>query len=235
MKYVISLIAAALVAGAATAAEPAVPETVDVDVRTDSVSTAIATVMGPLVHRNLVTLRGLGLNIDTPTFVRALGAYLSGEPTGFTPESADAYIDAQVRSMHPEMQVDTVSVASQQQFLDDAAKQPGAITLPSGVVFIVLQEGEGAMPSDTDKVQVSYQGKLSNGTVFDSTVEDGPATFDVTGVVPGFSDGLRNMRPGGTYRMVIPADKAYGARGIPGIIPGNSALDFTVTLLKVNP
>lgn len=203
------------------------------ETRTDSVSAAIATVMGPLVNKNLVQLRGLGLDVDNATFVRALGEYLSGNSTGFTPESADMFIEDCVRAMHPEMQPDTLSAASQAEFVRQAASIPGAVTLPGGEVLVVIQEGEGPMPVDGEKVEVSYVGKLSDGTEFDSTADEGPVTFDVSGVVPGFAEGLRNMRPGGTYRVVIPAEKAYGKRGIPGAIPGNAALDFTVTLIRV--
>lgn len=199
----------------------------------DSASAAVATVMGPLVNRNLVTLRGLGLEIDNAAFVRALSQFLEGGDTGFTPESADAWIDARVRRMHPEMAVDTVSVQSQADFIAGIAKTPGAVTLPGGTVFVVIQEGEGAKPTDTDKVVVAYRGQLADGTVFDSTEEGGTVTFDVNRLVKGFTEGLKEMKPGGTYRIVIPAPQGYGDRGIPGVIPGNAALDFTVTLVSV--
>ncbi|MDE5647858.1 MAG: FKBP-type peptidyl-prolyl cis-trans isomerase [Muribaculaceae bacterium] len=75
---------------------------------------------------------------------------------------------------------------------------------------------------------VSYEGRLSDGTVFDTT--ETPIAMTVGTLVPGFNQGLMKMRPGGTYRLVIPAEMGYGREGIPGVIPGNAALDFTVTL-----
>lgn len=198
----------------------------------DSVSTAVATVMGPLINKNIVSMRNLGLNIDNKSFIDALAAYLDGKDTGFTPQSADAYIENRVMELHPEMRPQQLSVESQQAFIDSIAALPGAVKLPSGVAFVVVQEGEDEKPASADKVSVTYVGKLSDGNIFDQT-EDGPVTFDVSGVVPGFSDGLQQMRPGGTYRIAIPASLAYGPNGIPGAIPGNAALDFTVTLLSV--
>ena len=230
--FLTALVAVCIGLLSASAVTPAVRPSGDMT-RTDSVSAAIATVMGPLVNKNLVQLRSLGLDVDNAAFVQALGDYLSGNSTGFTPESADMFIEDCVRAMPPEMPPDTLSAASQAEFVRQAASTPGAVTLPGGVVFVVIQEGEGPMPVDGEKVEVSYVGKLSDGTEFDSTADEGPVTFDVGSVVSGFAEGLRNMRPGGTYRVVIPAEKAYGSRGIPGAIPGNAALDFTVTLVRV--
>lgn len=221
--------------GASTVPEVPADSVAYAQAQTDSASRAIAAVMGPLINRNLLTIQGLGVNIDRKIFARAIATYLDGGNIGFNETTGDAYISNRVRALHP-VAVDTVSMASQQQYLAQAAAQEGAITLPGGTVFIVLQEGEGGMPVDGDKVTLTYVGKLSDGTVFDTTEEDGPIEFDVNGVVPGFSEGLKHMRPGGTYRIVIPASQAYGAEGVPNVIPGNSALDFTIQLLGVtNP
>ena len=86
-------------------------------------------------------------------------------------------------------------------------------------------------PAATDRVRVTYKGALADGTVFDST--DKAISLPVAGVVPGFSEGLQLMRPGGTYRLFIPAELGYGARGASGVIPPGAVLDFTVTLLEI--
>ncbi|MDE6557251.1 MAG: FKBP-type peptidyl-prolyl cis-trans isomerase, partial [Duncaniella sp.] len=104
---------------------------------------------------------------------------------------------------------------------------------PSGLVFQVITEGEGAMPQSGERVKVNYTGRLSDGTVFDQT--DAPVTFDVDRLVPGFTEGLKMMRPGGTYRLVIPASLGYGDTGAAGVIPPGAALDFTVELVEVVP
>lgn len=199
---------------------------------TDSASRAIAAVMGPLINRNLTQIQSLGVDIDRQVFVSALATYLAGGDIGFTDQSGDAYIEDRVRALHP-APADTVSVASQKAFLDEVARTDGAITLPGGTVFIVLREGEGAMPRPGDTVLASYTGKFSDGTVFDSTDKESPIELAVSGVVPGFSAALQQMRPGGLYRIVIPADQAYGKRGITGAVPGNAALDFTVDLAGI--
>lgn len=234
MKRLASLLlVAVLAAGSLFAAKPNTGTSeASASAQSDSVSRAIAAVMCPLIEKNLNTLQSLGLQIDRRVFSQAVATYLEGGNIGFDARTGDAYIDDLVHQLHPEMRaaIDTVSMASQQAFLDSVASLDGAMRLPSGTIMLIVSEGEGAMPKDGDKVSVSYVGKLSDGTVFDDTKEDGAVDFDVDGVVPGFSDGLKHMKLGGTYRIVIPASAAYGAKGVPSVIPGNSALDFTVTL-----
>lgn len=198
----------------------------------DSASRAVAAVMGPLINRNLTQIQGLGIELDRKVFIRALETYLEGGDIGFTDQSGDAYIEDRVRAARG-IAPDTLSRASQQKFLAEAAKTDGAVTLPDGTVFIVVTEGEGAMPGPDDTVNVAYTGRLSDGSEFDSTRDDGPIDLSVSGVVPGFGEALQHVRPGGTYRIVIPADRAYGSRGIPGAIPGNAALDFTIEVKGV--
>ena len=128
---------------------------------------------------------------------------------------------------------DTVFTPERQAaFIAEAAAADGAVTTPSGLVFQVITEGEGAMPVSGQHVVLTYTGRLSDGTVFDTTEE--PVNFDVDRLVPGFTEGLKMMRPGGTYRLVIPANLAYGDTGAGGgTIPPGAAIDFTVTLLGV--
>lgn len=202
---------------------------------TDSLSRAAATVMSQAVTSSLQNIERLGVKIDHEAFIQSLTTALRGGDTGFTPQSADQYINAYVNSLRPN-RPDTVSTESQVAFLQQAAKAEGAHVMPSGLVFTVITEGEGVTPSPTDIVDVNYVGKLSDGDIFDQT-EGSAVSFNVDGVIPGFSEGLQMMKPGGTYRLTIPSEIAYGARGIPGIIPGNSALEFTVTLegVRANP
>lgn len=196
--------------------------------QTDSLSRAAATVMAQAVSGSLDNIEHMGVKIDRELFAATLGAALKGGDTSFTAESANAYIDSYINSLRPN-RPDTVDMASQTAFLAKAAAESGAQTLPSGLIFTIITEGEGVSPKATDLVDVNYIGRLSDGEIFDQTQET-PATFNVDGVIPGFSEGLQLMKPGGTYRLTIPANLAYGPKGIPGIIPGNSALEFTVTL-----
>lgn len=199
--------------------------------QTDSLSRAAATVMAQAIKGSLDNIQSLGVTIDRQIFIQALSQALNDAPTGFTPQEANQYIDAYIQSLHVTVP-DTMSQASQQEFVSRMAATPGAVTTPSGLVFIVLQEGEGPMPVGEQTVSLRYTGALSDGTVFDRT-ESESVQFNIAQVIPGFSEGLRMMRPGGTYRLVIPPALAYGPDGIPGIIPGGSALDFTVTLLEI--
>jgi len=119
------------------------------------------------------------------------------------------------------------------QFLEQNKKQPGVIQTQSGLQYKVIKEGKGKMPKATDKVTVHYEGKLIDGTVFDSSFErKEPASFGVTGVIPGWTEALQLMKEGGSYELYIPSDLAYGDQGNQSI-PGGSTLIFKVELIKV--
>jgi FKBP-type peptidyl-prolyl cis-trans isomerase FkpA len=119
-------------------------------------------------------------------------------------------------------------------FLADQAKQPGAQTFPSGMVFIPEKEGTGEMPKPTDRVKVNYHGTLTNGTVFDSSVQRGqPATFPLNGVIPCWTEGLGHMKVGGKAKLICPSTIAYGDQGRPPTIPGGATLVFEVELLGI--
>jgi len=120
-------------------------------------------------------------------------------------------------------------------FRDEVAKQQGAVTTASGLVYVEIAAGTGAQPGPTDTVKVNYTGTLRDGSVFDSSVNRGtPATFALDGVVPCFSEGLQLMKVGGKARLVCPPDLAYGDRGTPRIPPG-ATLSFEVELLEIAP
>ena len=126
-------------------------------------------------------------------------------------------------------------VEMSEQFLAEAAARPGAETLPSGLVYEVTTEGPDqalAKPTAEAVVLVHYEGKLADGTVFDSSFERGaPVDFPLAGVVPGFSEAIRQMRPGDEFLVTMPAALGYGARGQPPSIPPNAALQFRIQLL----
>lgn len=124
-----------------------------------------------------------------------------------------------------------------QAFLDKAAALPGAQKTATGMVFISVSEGKGATPARGDRVLVNYEGKLIDGTVFDSSAKHGgqPVTLSVTGVIPCWTEALLLMKVGGKSRVVCPSSLAYGDRGaIPTIMPG-ATLDFSVELVDIAP
>jgi FKBP-type peptidyl-prolyl cis-trans isomerase FklB len=109
----------------------------------------------------------------------------------------------------------------------------GVVTLPSGLQYKVLTEGTGAKAVSTDKVTVHYEGKLIDGTVFDSSIKRGePATFGVTQVIKGWVEALQLMPVGSKWQLYIPSELAYGQQGPPSIGP-NQVLIFDVELLEI--
>lgn len=115
-----------------------------------------------------------------------------------------------------------------------AASEKGAITTPAGAVVIPLKAGTGPSPSATDKVKVHYHGTLTDGTVFDSSVQRGePVTFPLNGVIRCWTEGVQQMKVGGKARLVCPSDTAYGDRGAPPRIKPGATLVFEVELLEI--
>lgn len=121
-----------------------------------------------------------------------------------------------------------------QAYLTKAAAEKGATKTASGLVITTLTPGTGAAPAATDEVKVHYEGKLTNGTVFDSSLQRGePATFPLNGVIPCWTEALQLMKVGGKSRVVCPADLAYGERGSPPQIRSGATLVFEVQLLDI--
>ena len=119
-------------------------------------------------------------------------------------------------------------------FLADAAKQKGATRTASGLVIRTLTPGQGAAPKAADRVKVHYEGKLIDGTIFDSSINRGePAEFPLNGVIPCWTEALQLMKVGGKSQIVCPAALAYGDRGSAPLIRPGSTLVFEVQLLGV--
>lgn len=121
-------------------------------------------------------------------------------------------------------------------FLEKNKKKDGVITLPSGLQYQVIKQGNGPKPDSTDMVAVNYTGTLINGEKFDSNAASGqPAKFPVTGVIPGWTQALTKMAVGSKWKLFIPAHLAFGERGAGGKIKPNMALIFEVELLSIEP
>ena len=115
-------------------------------------------------------------------------------------------------------------------FLKNYAKQKGVKSTPSGLLYKVIKEGDGAMPADTSEVEVHYEGKLIDGSVFDSSYKRGEtATFAVNQVIKGWSEAVKLMKVGAEYEVCLPYEIAYGERGTRGI-PPYSTLIFKIEL-----
>lgn len=121
-----------------------------------------------------------------------------------------------------------------EKYLSENAKKEGVVTLPSGLQYQVLKEGNGKSPKATDKVVCHYEGMLIDGTMFDSSIQRGePATFPLNGVIAGWTEGLQLMKEGAKYRFFIPYQLGYGERGAGASIPPFATLVFDVELIEV--
>lgn len=151
---------------------------------------------------------------------------------------------AEARQREQEAKMEAIAGPNKEKadaFLAANGKKPGVVTLPSGLQYQVIKQGNGASPTAQSTVSVHYTGKLINGKVFDSSVERGqPAQFGVSQVIRGWTEGLQKMKVGDKWMLFIPPDLGYGLRGSPSRNPNepptigpNEALIFEVELLEV--
>ena len=170
-------------------------------------------------------------SIDASSLAKGFEEGLAGSGS-VTPEQANQYIQQFLQK-----KAATAGAAAREEgetFLEQNAKRPEVKVTESGLQYEVLKEGSGASPSATETVNVHYHGTLTDGTVFDSSVERGqPIEFPLNRVIAGWTEGLQLMKEGGKYRFFIPYDLAYGPQGSPPTIPPYAALIFDVELFKV--
>lgn len=119
-------------------------------------------------------------------------------------------------------------------FLAENAEREGVVSRPSGLQYEILTEGTGNIPKIHQKVVAHYEGKLLTGKIFDSSYQRGqPATFPVNGLIQGWQEALQIMPVGSKWRLYIPSNLGYGARGAGNDIPGNATLIFDLELLEI--
>ena len=165
------------------------------------------------------------LNLDT--FEKGFRDGYEGKKSALTPEQMQQVLIDYQKAQEDKMKNDGIK------FLADNAKKKDVKTTASGLQYKVVTPGTGKSPKATDVVEVNYEGKLIDGTVFDSSYERGePIEFPLNQVIPGWTEGLQLMKEGGKYEFYIPSELAYGELGNQGIAP-NSTLIFTVELLAV--
>lgn len=176
--------------------------------------------------------------INVQDFADGVAAVFYGSEPKMTYDDAKAEIqkfftELEARQQAEAAKMGEINEAAGKKYLEENGKRPEVKTLPSGLQYEVITEGDGPMPKSTDRVEVHYTGKLVDGTVFDSSVDRGvPATFGVTQVIPGWVEALQLMKAGSKWRLFIPSQLAYGPQGA-GPIGPNSTLIFDVELLRV--
>ena len=172
--------------------------------------------------------------IDSEPFVRGVRDLLTGQEPAVSDAEAQRVLTAMMEARQAQAANQAVeNLEEGLAFLEKNAQREEVKTLESGLQYEVLEDGQGGKPEATDTVTTHYEGRLIDGTVFDSSYQRGePASFALNQVIPGWTEGLQLMSPGAKYRLYVPADLAYGDRGA-GSIPPNSTLIFDVELLAV--
>jgi len=180
------------------------------------------------------TLARQGVVVDEAAFLAGLQDGLAGKPARL-PESElrAAFEAAQQKAKQAGAGRAAQQAGAAKTFLDTNRARPGVVVTPSGLQYEVLRAGKGAKPTRDQTVEVHYHGTLTDGTVFDSSVERGETiSFPVTGVIPGWIEALQLMPVGSKWRLVIPSDLAYGPDGSDPIPPG-ATLIFEVELIGI--
>jgi FKBP-type peptidyl-prolyl cis-trans isomerase FklB len=179
-----------------------------------------------------------GVEIDLDLVMKGMQDAYSGEKLLLSDEDIRIGIDTYQRAVkqkHAQMAAKTAEENKKagEAFLAENKKRKGVVTLPSGLQYRVIKAGDGKKPTEADTVECNYRGTLINGTEFDSSARTGkPATFKVSGVIPGWTEALKLMPVGSTWQLFTPSQLAYGGRG-PGRIGPNSTLIFTIELIAI--
>ena len=165
-------------------------------------------------------------------FTKSISDVIEGKETAFSSREAQMMLQEYfTRKQKEEAQA---HIAEGKAYLDANAKRQGVVVTKSGLQYEVLQEGKGKSPKATDTVRCHYEGRLLDGTVFDSSYKRGePADFGLNQVIPGWTEGVQLMKEGAKFRFTIPYLLAYGEQGAGASIPPFSTLIFDVELIKV--
>ena len=193
--------------------------------------------LGVGIGRQLAQMGASELNIDD--FAAAIKDVIAGNELKVSNREAQTIVQDYFRKQEEKLNAERaekgkVAKAEGEKYLAENAKKEGVVTLPSGLQYMVLKEGNGKKPKATDQVKCHYEGFLIDGTVFDSSIQRGePAVFPLNQVIAGWTEGLQLMQEGAKYRFFIPYILGYGEGGAGASIPPYAALIFDVELLEV--
>jgi FKBP-type peptidyl-prolyl cis-trans isomerase len=170
--------------------------------------------------------------LNTEMLGNAMKAALAGSELAMTEEQCNAFIQQELSKMAEAKSAEARKDG--EAFLEKNKSADGVQSTASGLQYKTNLEGAGMAPDENDEVTVHYEGRLTDGTIFDSSIKRGePATFGLNQVIPGWTEGLQLMKEGGKTTFYIPQQLAYGAQDM-GTIPAYSTLIFEVELIKVN-
>ncbi len=193
--------------------------------------------LGLGIGHQLVQMGANDLNIDD--FASAIKDVIAGNELKVSHRDAQSIVEDYFRKKEAKMNAERaasgkIAKEAGEKYLQENAKNEGVVTLPSGLQYQVIKEGNGRKPKATDTVKCHYEGFLIDGTVFDSSIQRGePAEFPLNQVITGWTEGLQLMQEGAKYRFFIPYRLAYGEGGAGASIPPFSALVFDVELIEV--
>lgn len=170
--------------------------------------------------------------IHTEAFTEAMATVFEGNMPEITPDEANKILQDYFEKLQHEKGGN--AKAAGEKFLAENKSKEGVVTLKSGLQYKVLKTGNGNKPKATDTVKCHYEGRLIDGTVFDSSIRrKEPAEFPVNGVIAGWVEALQLMNVGSKWQLYIPSELAYGARGAGSSIGPNETLVFDVELLDI--
>jgi len=217
-----------------TATKPRVQPPLVLKTQKDKFSYALGMNLGDNLHKQSV-------DVDPAILLRGLKDALAAGKTVLTEDEARTVLMAMQSEIRSQM-MEKAKLAGDankkvgEEFLAANKAKDGVVALPSGLQYKILTEGTGPKPTATDSVACNYRGTLINGTEFDSSYKRGqPATFQVNGVIKGWTEALQLMPVGSKWQLVVPSDLAYGERGQGPDIGPNATLIFEVELLSIQP
>lgn len=182
------------------------------------------------IGQNLLSMGARGINVED--FAQAISDVLNGNNTAITHNEAREIVNKYFEELEAKMNAENIEKGKA--FLAENAKKEGIVTLPSGLQYQVLKEGNGKKPAATDRVKCHYEGILIDGTLFDSSIKRGqPAVFGVNQVIKGWVEALQLMGEGAKWKLFIPSELGYGAQQAGELIPPHSTLIFEVELIEV--
>jgi FKBP-type peptidyl-prolyl cis-trans isomerase len=187
------------------------------------------------------SLKGLDTELDISLITQGIEDVLKGNAS----QMSDSTLQATQVEFSQKLQSDQTAKQSAkaeknkadgEKFLADNKSKEGVKVTASGLQYVVLKEGDGAMPKATDEVTVHYVGTLLDGTEFDNSVKRGqPVTFPLNGVIPGWTEGVQLMKVGSKFKFFVPSALGYGSNGTPGgPIGPDATLIFEVELISIN-